>query len=225
MKRLGKFSQKSSDHFLMRDVKRRLLIQLAAANTFSLLVETHAHANMPIPEPLTLKERIKHTRWIFTGVLRRLVYMLPGTVEKLFTQGATIAPDELMLYERHDVAGPRTAFLEIDNAVPIMRQRDIGPKEVASVPVGTVYVHSGPTLVAEYRASISALEGKKVIFFIDAEEPRFGVNAISFPNPIYRPSSSGGNWRSGLPLPIEELPEVMRLGADLGLVQTNSEKR
>jgi hypothetical protein len=206
-------------------VQRRALFQLAAASTLSLLAATNARANVPIPEPLTLAERIKYARWIFTGQFRRVVYLSPNVVEKLFTPGEIIHPYEFKLYERHEPIEPRTAFLEIENARPILQEPDIRVQESSSIAVGTIYVYSGPTLDPEYRAAVSSFEGKNVILFIDGQEKQFGVNGTLFPKPLYRPSSSGGNWRSGLPLPSRYLPDVMGLGLSFGLVKSSRSKR
>ena len=226
MKQFDESSDNRSCLLMARGIPRRTLLPLAAGITWGLLAKANARADIPIPRPLTLEERVRYCRWVFSGRLRRIVYLSPATVKKLFTPGAVIEPPDLKLHEVEDQSEAPTAFLEIDDARPILRRTIIKEQEAATLAKGTVYVRSGPMIDAEYKTAISALQGKEVILFIDRERRQFGVHAdFAFPKPLYIPSSSGGNWRSGVPLSIEALPEVMRVGLGKGLVQRLAENR
>jgi hypothetical protein len=205
--------------------RRQLLAQVAIGAMASLSVHG-ARAGMPIPKPLTLEEELKyHARWIFTGRLRRVVYLSPATAKKLFTPGMQIDPMELKVYERHELEKVDSAYLEIVDALPVLMKADVPTRELAELTFGTVYCNvSIPSMNPELDAYITALTGKPVVLLIEGQRKRFGVAATSFPNPIYD-LAGGANWRDGLPLPIEDLPKVAAIAQKLGFVKPTQPNR
>jgi hypothetical protein len=226
MKHFGEWGDNYPSLLAAHGVPRRALLRLAAAITLGLLAKANARADIPMPRPLTLEERIRYSRWVFLGRLRRIVYLSPATVKKLFTPGVAIEPSDLQLYEIEDQSESPTAFLEIEDARPILRRTTIKEQESAALVRGTIYVRSGPMLDAEYKAAISSLQSKEIILFIDRERKQFGVHDnFVFPKPLYIPSPTVGNWRSGVPMSIEALPDVMRVGLYKGLLMRFGENR
>lgn len=205
---------------------RRQALAQAAIGTLVLLSTSSSRANMPYPEPLTLEEEIRYYgRWIFTGRLRRAVFLSPSTAKKLFTPDEKIDPAELKLYERHELKTVDVGFLEIEDAAPVLMKHDIPPKELAELATGTIYCYKGGLGThPEMDAYIASLVGKTAIFFFHIQIKKFGVAATSFPSPLYE-FSSGRNWRDNLPLPIDDLPKVTAIAQRLGFVKPASRQR
>jgi hypothetical protein len=175
---------------------------------------------VPLPKPLTLEEQIKyHARLIYTGRVRRAVYLSPATSKRLFTQGVQIEPAELRLYERRELEAVGEGFLEIEDASPVLIASDVQPKELAELAWGNVYWYvrnfGGNKEKDKY---ISSLVGQMAVFLFHTRIQRIGVAVTSFPYPIYGTASTG-NWRELLPLPIEDLVRVTAIARRFGFVQ------
>lgn len=179
----------------------------------------------PLPEPLSLEEAIKHfARWIFAGRLHRTVYLSPQTLKKMFTDKAEMKPEDLKLYERHEMSHINSGFLEIKDSQPIFRRADIPADEVSGVTSGTVYCYIGTLGTESMDSYIDPLVGKQCLFFFSGEVKKFGNSDTLFPRPLYG-LSGGRSWRDSLPLPIEELPRVAAIANRLNFVDLRQGKR
>jgi hypothetical protein len=207
-------------------VTRRRAFALTATSMLAMFPIVSLRAGMPLPVPLNLEDQIKyHGRLIFTGRLRRAVFLSPEATKKLFTQGLQMDPAEIKLYGRDELKTVDAGFLEIENAFPILLKGDISAQEASELATGTVYCYvEGLGRHKEMDAYITSLAGSMSIFFFNRQTEKLGVSATSFPVPLYL-ESSGNNWRDALPRPVADLPKVTAIAKKLGFVDFSHSRR
>jgi hypothetical protein len=198
---------------------RRQAIAQTAASALALMSASGASAGVPLPEASTLDEQIKyHTRLIFTGRLRRTVFLSPAMSKTLFTPGGVISPSEIKLYERRELKTVGEGLLEIEDASAVLMSSDVQPKELVELVGRTVYCHEGNLgRRKETDEYIASLMGQMVVLLFHTRIKQFGAEVSSFPHPIYGTTGTG-NWRDGLPLPIADLGRVRAKAKELGFV-------
>lgn len=205
---------------------RRQAFALTATAVLTVLASDSLRAGMPLPEPLSLEDQIRyHGRLIFTGRLRRVVFLSSEATKKLFTQGAQIDSTELKFYERDELKSVDAGFLEIENASLTLLREDVPAQEASELITGTVYCYVERLgRHKETDAYIASLIGSMVIFFFNRQTRKLGVSATPFPVSLYL-ESGGSNWRDALPRPIDDLSRVTAIGKKLGFVEPRHNQR
>lgn len=207
---------------MVEHFNRRQIMNAALGSAAATLWNGTAQASLPLPPPTPLDEYIeKYGYLIFTGHFNRVVAITRELGQKLLDPNASIAPDELRIYDASEIKKYGGIFFEMtDVDLKLINKNKVKLEDVKSCRMRKIYCY-GFDISREDDRDIyyKNLLGSDVILFL-SPGGHYGRNATKFPEPFFVRALAAGNWRDGLPLHISELEQVTGIAKKAGYIES-----
>ena len=200
---------------------RRQIVNAALGGAAATLWNGTARATLPIPPPIPLEEYIKeYGELIFTGYFNRVVAITRELSGKLFKSEECINQDELQVHNLSEISDPGEIFFEITNVdLRLINKKNISLGYVKKCKFKKIYCYGFDLYrTDEMSAYYRSLMGKDVVLLL-SPEGHYGRNAVKFPEPFFRRTSAGGNWRDGASMHISKLGQVIDMAKKAGYIE------